>query len=149
MAGTTNSISTRNRLVGTLHSDNVFSGVVNTAFNPAYALVTETGAKINLYINNSDYKMHAELLNKNNEVIHISNIIDLPLETMVVDGRYDNETKEVVLTLDNGNEVRFSVADLVEGLVSTDDLTEILGSYVTFEDFATNSKPGVFIASGY
>ena len=149
MAGTTNSISTRNRLVGTLHSDNVFSGVVNTAFNPAYALVTETGAKINLYINNSDYKMHAELLNKNNEVIHVSNIIDLPLETMVVDGRYDNETKEVVLTLDNGNEVRFSVADLVEGLVSTDDLAEILGDYVTFEDFATNSKPGVFIASGY
>lgn len=143
MAGTTNSISTRNRLVGTLHSDNVFSGVVNTAFNPAYALVTETGAKINLYINSSDYKMHAELLNKNNEVIHISNIIDLPLETMVVDGRYDNETKEVVLILDNGNEVRFSVADLVEGLVSTDDLAEILGSYVTFEDFASEEKAGV------
>ena len=143
MAGTTNSISTRNRLVGTLHSDNVFSGVVNTAFNPAYALVTETGAKINLYINSSDYKMHAELLNKNNEVIHVSNIIDLPLETMVVNGRYDNETKEVVLTLDNGNEVRFSVADLVEGLVSTDDLAEILGSYVTFEDFASEEKAGV------
>lgn len=44
--------------------------------------------------------------------------IDLPLETVVVDGRYDEENKQVVLTLENGEEISFSIADLIDGLVS-------------------------------
>ena len=44
--------------------------------------------------------------------------IDLPLETVVVSGKYDEESKQVVLVLDNGEEVRFSIADLIDGLVS-------------------------------
>jgi hypothetical protein len=42
--------------------------------------------------------------------------VDLPLESVVVSGSYDKTTKEVVLTLQNGSTVRFSVADLVSGL---------------------------------
>lgn len=45
--------------------------------------------------------------------------IDLPLETVVVGGHYDEAEKQVVLTLDNGEEIRFSVADLIDGLVSS------------------------------
>lgn len=42
--------------------------------------------------------------------------IDLPLESVVVGGSYNSQTKKVVLTLQNGNTIEFSVADLVSGL---------------------------------
>jgi len=38
------------------------------------------------------------------------------LESVVVGGSYDSQTKKVVLTLQNGNTIEFSVADLVSGL---------------------------------
>ena len=44
--------------------------------------------------------------------------IDLPIESVVVSGRYDASNKNVILTLDSGKEISFSVADLIEGLVS-------------------------------
>jgi len=80
-----------------------------------YTLTTETGSKIDLSINSSTYVMTLKLKDKNNNDISTDSI-DLPLETMVVGARYDSTTKEIVLTLKNGQEVRFSVADLVSGL---------------------------------
>lgn len=142
MAGSTNSIVVRNVLRGRLSEDNLMAGAVGTAYNPTYAIVTEAGAQIVLYINSSNYQFYAELKDKYGNHISNSNIIDLPLESMVVGGSYDAETKEVVLVLDNGNEIRFSVADLVEGLVSTEQLNTILNGYVQFTDYATAVKAG-------
>ena len=122
MAGTSNSITTHNVLSGVLNADNVISGLVNTAFNPAYALVTQAGAQIALFINNNDYKMYAQLKDKSGNVIYTSNIIDLPLETMVVDGRYDSNTKKLILVLDNENEIEVPLEALINGLVNEDDL---------------------------
>ena len=45
-------------------------------------------------------------------------LIDLPIESVVVSGKYDAVNKNVILTLDNGKEISFSVADLIKGLVS-------------------------------
>ena len=42
----------------------------------------------------------------------------MPIESVVVSGKYDAGTKKVILTLDSGKEISFSVADLIEGLVS-------------------------------
>ena len=122
----------------------------------SYSLITETGSQIELNINSSDFKLKAILKDKNGNTIYTSNIIDLPLETMVVGASYDNVTKEVVLTLQNGTTVRFSVADLVSGLVSSTELqtilenyytkTEIdtlLADYVKNTDYATSSTGGV------
>lgn len=103
-------------LVGTLYADNTLSGSVETAINPAYALRAEAGAKIELFINEGNYKVWAKLRDKDDNVINTSNEIDLPIETMVVNGEYDDSTKSIILTLDNGNTVTFSVADLVAGL---------------------------------
>ena len=122
MAGTSNSITTHNVLSGVLNADNVISGLVNTAFNPAYALVTQAGAQIVLFINNNDYKMYAQLKDKSGNLIYTSNIIDLPLETMVVDGRYDSNTKKLILVLDNRNEIEVPLEALINGLVNEDDL---------------------------
>ena len=96
-----------------------------------YSLITETGSKIELSINTTNYKLTAILKDKNNATICTSNEIDLPLETMVVNATYDNTTKKIILTLQNGTTVEFSVADLVSGLVSETQLQTILANYYT------------------
>lgn len=96
-----------------------------------YSLITETGSQINLNVNSTNYKITAILKNKNGDVIYTSNAIDLPIESMIINARYDNMTKEIVLTLQNGNTLRISVADLVSGLVSETQLQIILANYYT------------------
>lgn len=73
---------------------------------------------LELTINSQTYVLTATLKNTSGEALGTPQTIDLPLETMVVNGAYDNTTKKVILTLKNGNTVDFSVADLVEGLQS-------------------------------
>ena len=46
------------------------------------------------------------------------NSVDLPLESVVVGGEYDEAAKAIVLTLQNGNTVSIPVGDLVDGLAS-------------------------------
>lgn len=82
-----------------------------------YTLATNTGSTIELTINNSTYVMTLNLKNASGTTISTQSI-DLPLETMVVNGSYDSTNKKVILTLQNGNTVDFSVADLVSGLQS-------------------------------
>ena len=128
MAGNANSISSHNSLRGSLSENNLVLGTVGTAYDPTYAIATEAAAQIVLNINNTDYKLYAELKDKNGNRISISNTIDLPLETMVVNGEYDENTKEVILTLDNGNEIKFSIADLISGLQSEITSVNMLSS---------------------
>ena len=80
-------------------------------------LLPAIGRYINLSIDASTYVLTATLKNNTNTAISTSSI-DLPLESMVVSGSYDSANKKVVLTLQNGNTVEFSVADLVAGLQS-------------------------------
>jgi predicted nucleic acid-binding Zn-ribbon protein len=51
-------------------------------------------------------------------------VIDLPLESVVVNGSYDTENKKIILTLQNESTIEISVADLVTGLVSIPDLAK-------------------------
>ena len=69
-----------------------------------------------LEIDSSTYVVTATLKNKNGDTLGSPQTIDLPLETVVVGGSYDDSTKKVILTLKNGNTIEFSVADLVDGL---------------------------------
>lgn len=69
-----------------------------------------------LSIDSSTYVVTAQLLNEKGEPLGTQQTIDLPLESMVVGGSYNAQTKKVILTLKNGNTVEFSVADLVAGL---------------------------------
>jgi len=103
-------------LVGTLNLNEILNGAVETAINPDYALKAEAAAKIELHINNDDYKMYAVLKDKSGNAFFTSNIIDLPLESMVVNGRYDENTKKLILTLDNGNEIEIPLGALISGL---------------------------------
>jgi hypothetical protein len=113
--------------------------------------IYHAGDSIELSIDSSTYVMLLKLKDSSGATIS-SGTIDLPLETMVVGAEYDSDTKEIVLTLKDGTTVRFSVADLVEGLVSEDSLEETLQDYVQDSDltnyvkntdYATSSKGGV------
>lgn len=66
-----------------------------------------------------NYKMKFKLLGNDGDIIGTEKEIDLPLETVVVGGTYNNGTKEIQLTLQNGNKVKIPVEDLVSGLVPT------------------------------
>ena len=82
-----------------------------------YTLATDTGSTIDLSINSSTYVVTLALKNAAGTTIS-SDTIDLPLESVVVSGSYDSTNKKVVLTLQNGSTIEFSVADLVAGLQS-------------------------------
>ena len=82
-----------------------------------FALIDETGNKIDLSINNTTYVMTLTLKDKNNNTLS-TGTVDLPLESVVVSGAYDSANKKIVLTLQGGSTIEFSVADLVAGLQS-------------------------------
>lgn len=73
---------------------------------------------LSLSLDSTNYKITLSGAKVDGTTFTVSNVIDLPLESVVVNGSYNNTTKKVVLTLQNGNTVDFSVADLVSGLQS-------------------------------
>ena len=120
-----------------LYNDEGFiDNSVNNLTN--YELKTNTGSSISLLINPSTYVMTFQLKNSANTVIS-SDTVDLPLESVVVNGSYDTETKKIILTLQNGNTIEFSVEDLVEGLQSEITINNKLDSGLV-DDSNSNNK---------
>lgn len=76
------------------------------------------GCKIDAEIDPTNYVMTVKLKNSLGQELSQTQI-DLPLETVVVGGRYDEDNKQVVLSLENGEDISFSIADLIDGLVSS------------------------------
>lgn len=81
-------------------------------------------------IDSSTYVLTLQLRDKNNNVLS-TQTVDLPLEQVIVSGRYDEATESIILVLHNGTEVSIPVSDLVDGLVSDSDLATILADYYT------------------
>lgn len=77
---------------------------------------TKYGANLTLSINSTTYVVTAQLKDQDGNNLGTAQTIDLPLESVVVSGSYDAETKKIILTLQSGSTVEFSVADLVSGL---------------------------------
>lgn len=77
---------------------------------------TKYAAALSLTIDSSTFVVTGQLKDQNGDNLGTAQTIDLPLESVVVGGSYDSQTKKVILTLQNGNTVEFSIADLVSGL---------------------------------
>lgn len=100
-------------------ADNI--SIATTAGTGAITISAPDVAKsLTLSVDTSTYVLTAKLLGENDKVLS-TQTVDLPLETMVVDASYDAINKQIVLTLQNGKTTSFSVADLVSGLVATDN----------------------------
>lgn len=75
------------------------------------------GGSTELTIDSNTYVITFTLKAIDGTVLSV-NSIDLPLESVVVGGTYDEAAKAIVLTLQNGNTVSIPVGDLVDGLAS-------------------------------
>jgi len=80
------------------------------------ATKSEAVGSIALTIDSSTYVVTLQAKNVNGTNIGTAQTIDLPLESVVVDVDYDAQTKELILTLQNGNSTRVDVSDIVNGL---------------------------------
>ena len=99
-------------------SDKTINIIIPTTASDVSALPASTkyAASLALSINTTNYVMTAQLKDQDGNNIGNSASVDFPLESVVVNGEYDNDRKEIVLTLQNGNTVEIPVADLVAGL---------------------------------
>ena len=97
------------------------------------SLDVQYGASLEMTINPNTYVLTATLKDQDGGTLGTAQTVDLPLETMVVGGSYDDTTKKVILTLQNGNTIEFSVADLVSGLETS---AHAASTYLTQNDAA-------------
>lgn len=77
---------------------------------------TKYGHSIVLNLDSANYQITATLKDQDGNVLNTSAAIDLPLESVVVSGRYDSSTQKLIFTLQNGNTFDVPVGDLVAGL---------------------------------
>ena len=77
---------------------------------------TKYGSSLSLSIDPTTFVVTVQLKDQDGNNLGQAGTIDLPLESVVVGGQYDDATKKVILTLENGSTIDFSVADLVSGL---------------------------------
>lgn len=122
---------------------NINSNLIN------YSLITETGKEIVLVIDNTNYKLYAQLKDKNGNILNNSNVIDLPIEQLVMSVDYDNTTKEIIITLQNGEVTKVPVGALISGLISESQLNTILNDYVKFTDAPNSNKAGAILSGNY
>lgn len=74
-----------------------------------------TGVNVSMNSVNDDYVIIISLINEDGNVLN-SQSIDLPIETLVKDGRYDSETKTIILILEDDTEIEIPIGDLVSDL---------------------------------
>ena len=99
---------------------------------------TKYWASISVSIDTTDYKITTTLKDQDWNTLGTAQVIDLPLESVVVSGSYDSVNKKVVLTLENGNTVEFSVADLVAWLQSEITSSNKLDADLVDDSTSTN-----------
>ena len=109
---------------------NIDSQVIEEMQEDIAELQADSGASIVLSINSSTYVMTLQLKNKAGTVVS-SGSIDLPLESMIINGTYDDQTKKLILTLQSGNTIEISLADIISGLENASNKVTTLSSSST------------------
>lgn len=77
---------------------------------------TKYGYYFDLSINSETYVVSLIMKDQNGNAIGEPQTIDLPLESVVVNGSYDKATQKIVLTLESGSTIDVPVGDLIAGL---------------------------------
>ena len=77
---------------------------------------TKYGATITASLNTTDYKLTLTLKDQDGNTLGTAQVIDFPIESVVVSGAYDSVNKKIVLTLQNGTTIDIPVGDLISGL---------------------------------
>lgn len=77
--------------------------------------ITKYGSTIDLDMDSATYVLTLALKDQDGTVLN-TKTVDLPIESAVVNGRYDAINKKIVLTLQSGSTIDVPVGDLVAGL---------------------------------
>lgn len=99
---------------------------------------TKYGASFTASINTTTYVMTLTLKDQDGNTLGTAQTIDLPLESVVVNGTYDSTNKKIVLTLQGGGTIDIPVGDLVAGLQSEITSTNKLDSDLVDDTGQTN-----------
>lgn len=91
---------------------------VNAADVNALPDSTKYAANASLTMDSSTFVVTLQLKDQDGANLGTAQTIDLPLESVVVSGSYDNTNKKIILTLKDGSTIDVPVADLVAGLQS-------------------------------
>lgn len=96
---------------------------------------TRYAAALSLTIDSATFVVTGQLKDQNGDNLGTAQTIDLPLESVVVGGSYNSQTQKVVLTLQNGNTIEFSVADLVYGLqTELSETNKLNPAYINYDN---------------
>ena len=77
---------------------------------------TKYGASFTASLNTTDYKLTMTLKDQDGSTLGTAQVVDFPIESVVVSGSYDSTNKKIVLTLQNGNTIDVPVGALINGL---------------------------------
>ena len=77
---------------------------------------SEAVGSIVMTIDSNTYVVTLQAKDVNGTNLGTAQTIDLPLESVVVNGSYNSLTRKLVLTLQNGNTVEIDISDLISGL---------------------------------
>lgn len=91
--------------------------------NKIIDLTDKAGNKLKLEIDTTNYIMTLELLNEKGETLD-TQTIDFPLESVVVNGRY--EEGNIILTLQNETEITIPIGDIVNGLINQETFDQAM-----------------------
>ena len=83
------------------------------------ANIDASGHKLEVLRDSSTYQYTFRLLDNNNNILS-SELIDLPIEAMIVNVAYDATNKDLIITLQNGTTLTVPLDDIVSGLASQD-----------------------------
>lgn len=99
---------------------------------------TKYGATIVASLNTTDYKLTITLKDQDGNTLGTSQVVDFPIESVVVGASYDNTNKKIILTLQNGNTIDVPVGDLVSGLQTEITSTNKLNADLVDDSTSTN-----------
>lgn len=71
---------------------------------------------IDFGMNSQTFVVTAQLKNKDGDLIGTPKSVDIPLESTVVNGSYNNATKTLTLTLVSGQSINIPIGDIINGL---------------------------------
>lgn len=108
-------------------TDSKDSATLDSAKSYTDTIALGLGNDLVIDLNTSTYVLTLTLKHGNQTLATRS--VDLPLESTVVSGRYDKSSKKLILTLVSGEVIEIPLGDLIDGLVSTDDLALALADY--------------------
>lgn len=101
---------------------------ININPNGVIGIDADYGASIEMTIDPDTYVITTVLKDQNGNTLGQAQSIDLPLESVVVSGRYDTATKTIILTLEGGSTISIPVGDLVSGLESESNKVTSIGA---------------------